>query len=186
MNRAKISVLLLGILTALAGCNSKPAFIPVEGKVMQGGMPLAGVIVEFQPETDALGARSTSGPTDEAGHFRLRGIHGEDGAVVGVHHVCLFDTRGVEYNIFGRLPKKRLNSKEYRDKVARIKDKLKIEEGWEPASPSLRIPTRYNRPNETPLRIEIRPGQTPIDLQDNVINLEIHFGDKSSYGGDHP
>ena len=186
MNRAKISVLVLGMLTALAGCNSKPAFVPVEGKVMQGGKPLAGVIVEFQPETDALGPRSTSGPTDEAGHFRLRGLHGEDGAVVGVHHVCLFDTRGVAYNIFGRLPKKRVNSKEYQDKVARIKDKLKIEEVWEPASPSLRIPTCYNRPNETPLRIEIRPGQTLIDLQDNVINLEIRFGDKSSYGGGHP
>ncbi|MGH7168896.1 MAG: hypothetical protein ACRELG_01275 [Gemmataceae bacterium] len=176
MNRAKISVLLLGILPALAGCSSKPVFVPVEGKVLQGGKPLAGVIVEFHPETDALGPRSTSGPTNEAGHYRLRGLHGEDGAVVGVHHVCLFDTRGLAYNIFGRLPKKRLNSKEYQDKVARIK--IKIEDVWEPASPSLRIPTSYNRPNETPLRIEIRPGQTEIDLEDNVIKLEIRFGDK--------
>jgi hypothetical protein len=176
MNRAKISVLLLGILTALAGCDSKPAFVPVEGKVMQGGKPLAGVIVEFHPESDALGPRSTSGPTNEAGHYRLRGLHGEDGAVVGVHHVCLFDTRGVANNIFGRLPNKRVNSKEYQDKAARIK--LKIEEVWEPASPSLRIPMCYNRPNETPLRIEIRPGKTVIDLQDNVINLEIRSGNK--------
>lgn len=145
---------------------------------MQGGKPLAGVIVELHPETDALGPRSTSGPTDEAGHYRLRGPHGEDGAVVGVHRVCLFDTRGLAYNLFGSRPKKRVNSKEYQDKAARIKDKLNIEGVWEPSSSSLRIPPCYNRPNETPLRIEIRPGETVIDLQDNVINLEIRLGNK--------
>lgn len=173
MDHFKISVLLLGVVAvAPAGCKGKPAFVPVEGTVSQGGKPLAGVIVEFHPEAGPEGLRSNSELTDAAGRYRLRCAHGEEGALVGTHRVCILDTRNVVFNVFGRLPKQVLNSKEGQKKVTELKKEGEIKIFLEPSRSPPRIPERYNRPNETPLRVEVRPGELIINLEVEVIKRD--------------
>jgi len=176
MAHLKIRVLLLGVLAvASAGCQAKPEFVPVEGTVRQGGKPLAGVLVEFHPEAGMVGPRSTSPPTDEAGRYRLRSARGEDGVVVGTHRVCIFDTRGAARNIFGRVPKPMMKDKEFQEKAAEAKKKPGFKGLLEPAGCCPRIPKCYNRLNETPLRVEVRPREPVIDLNVEGMKLEIKF-----------
>ncbi len=176
MTQRTIRLLLLGALAiALAGCQAKPEFVPVEGTVTQGGKPLAGVTVEFHPEAGTVGPRSISSPTDEAGHYLLRSVRGEDGAVVGTHRVCIFDNRGAPRTIFGRVQKPKGMSKGFQEKEAELKKKSEIKGLLEPAGSSSRIPKCYNRPNETPLRVEVRPGEPVINLKVERIKLEIKF-----------
>src|SRR5689334_10953060 len=93
MTRTKATNLLLGILIiAPLACQDKLPFAPVEGTVTKKGRPLAGVIVDFYPDPGTLGPRSTSAPTDEAGHYRLHSTRNDDeGAAVGTHRVCIHD-----------------------------------------------------------------------------------------------
>lgn len=166
MARAKITGLLLGVLAvASAGCQGKPPFVPVEGTVTKGGKPLAGVIVDFYPDPGDHGPRSASEPTDEAGHYRLRSTWGnDDGAVVGSHRVCIFDSRyEATRTLLDRLPKKARSAKEFREKLKRIQGEegpLEIE-----LSAGPRVPPAYGRPTETPLRVEVQPGAQIIDLE---------------------
>src|SRR5262249_41385592 len=114
MTRSKLTGLLLGVLAvALAGCQSKPQFAPVEGTITKEGKPLAGVLVNFYPHPRNRRPPSPSTPTDEAGHYRLRSSWGgDDGAVVGPHRVCILDIRNGRRGLFGRLPKNLANVKE--------------------------------------------------------------------------
>jgi hypothetical protein len=159
MTRTKSIGLLLGFLATIsAGCQSKsPQFAPVEGNVTKGGKPLAGVIVDFYPDPGSLGPRSTSEPTDEAGHYRLRSSWGDDdGAVVGPHRVCILDTRADEEpNSLRRRPNKSTNTKEIQEKVKQFKKS---------ASSRPRLPPLYSQLNQTPLRVEVQPGAQVIDL----------------------
>jgi hypothetical protein len=163
MTRAKITGLLLGVLAiASAGCQGKPPFAPVEGTVTQGGKPLAGVIVDFYPDPGTLGPRSTSTPTDEAGHYRLRSSWGgQDGAVMGPHRVCILDAHERGRNSFGRLPKKAANSKE-----APKEEMLRKQ-----AAP--RVPPSYSHPNETPLRVEVHSGPQVIDFDVKSTDVQV-------------
>ncbi len=158
MTRAKIIGSFLGFLTAASmGCQNKPQFVPVEGTVTQRGNPLSGVIVDFYPDSSTSGPRSTSEPTGEAGHYRLRSTrNGNDGAVVGLHRVCILDIRNGGRNLLDPLLKKAMNAKEVQEKV----EQFKIE-----VSASPRVPPSYGRPNETPLRVEVHPGPQIIDLE---------------------
>jgi hypothetical protein len=166
MARAKITGFLLGVLAvASAGCQGKPQFAPVEGTVTKGGKPLAGVTVDFYPDPGNRGPRSTSEPTDEAGHYRLHSTWGGDeGAVVGPHRVCIFDSRDeMRRNFLDRLPKKPTNTKEVQEKLKEVEvdvRHLKIE-----ASAGSRVPASYGRPTETPLQVEVQPGAQVIDLE---------------------
>jgi hypothetical protein len=74
---------------------------------------------------------------------------------VGPHRVCILDTRDLGRNLFGHLSKEATNAKEIQEKVGR----LKVER-----SASSQVSPCYGRPNETPLRVEVRPGQQVIDL----------------------
>src|SRR5581483_8268674 len=91
---------LLLLLSALAvtasGCGPKFTYVPVEGTVTKNGRPLANVEVVFLADPDAAteGPRAT-GRTDEAGHYRLRTDHGDDGAVAGTHRVLVLDLEAV-------------------------------------------------------------------------------------------
>jgi hypothetical protein len=80
---------------SLPGCGGADyQVVPVSGKVIYGGKPLAKIHVSFQPRGDAAG-RAKPGPgsfgvSDAEGRYTLRTVDPEeDGAVVGTHVVRL-------------------------------------------------------------------------------------------------
>jgi hypothetical protein len=162
----KLTVLLFGVLIVTsAGCRGQPEFTlaPVEGTVTKGGKPLAGVIVEFcgDPDFATLGPRSRSAVTDEAGHYQLQTAHGDDGAVVGRHRVCVLDTRAAGAALSRALGR----DKDRRHLPENIRAKLKDLSTNIPAPARSRIKPNYGRLNETPLRVEVQPGNQVINLK---------------------
>jgi hypothetical protein len=155
-------VLLCGLLTLAAtaggGCQRGPTWnlAPVEGTVLKDGRPLHGIEVVFLPDADTVGPQS-SGITDEVGHYRLRTDGGDDGAAVGSHRVCIHDTHRAPLSL-SRLPKKAANAKAFPKEGVFLK---------EAASASPRVPSSYGRPNETPLRVNVRSSPQVIDLDVN-------------------
>jgi hypothetical protein len=90
----------LGLLCALAaatGCGGR-RIVPVSGIVKVNGEPYANAIVTFQPmgdgKADDVGARGSSGVTDENGKFTLIYDGDKPGAVVGKHRVRIFSKVG--------------------------------------------------------------------------------------------
>lgn len=86
------SLLLAGLLS---GCGrgvdpTIPELVPVTGVVMQGGKPVAGVVVTFEPEAGSLSA----GATNDQGMFELRYSRDKMGAVPGNHRVRLSKLNG--------------------------------------------------------------------------------------------
>jgi hypothetical protein len=154
--RVPLSCTLLTLITAAGGCQRGPTWnlAPVEGTVLKDGRPLRDIEVVFLPDAGTQGPRS-SGLTDESGHYRLRTDHGEDGAIVGSYRVCLHDTNRAPFSL-SRLPKGAANAEHMQKKLAHLR---------KTASTSPRMPSCYGKPNETPLRAEIRPGQQVIDLE---------------------
>jgi hypothetical protein len=154
----KITLMLLGVLAIPSvGCQGKPPFAAVEGTVTKEGKPLAGVIVDFYPDPGDRGPRSTSEPTDESGHYRLRSTGGGgDGAVPGPHRVCITEVRIRGNKLFERMVKRAAN-KEIQEKAVK---QLQVE-----GSSSPRVPRSYSSPYETPLRVEVRPGSQAADLE---------------------
>jgi hypothetical protein len=151
MTRSRFFVILLASLAiASAGCGPKPA--PVEGTVTKDGKPLAGVIVEFHADPDfgIRGPRSTSEPTNEAGHFRMRTDAGHDGVAVGHWRVCLLDTKAIGAAFGGFQIRKG--------------DENPLPKGLKAAAPS-RLPPKYGSLKDTPLRIEVQSGSQVIDLE---------------------
>ena len=143
---------LLGVLLSLAavagGCQRGPTWnlAPVEGTVTKDGRPQVGIEVVFLPDVDTQGLRSSS-ITDEAGRYRLRTDGGGDGAAVCTHRVCLYDTHHAAHKLIDRGPKE--EKKEFNKEMASV---------------PLRVPASYSRPNETPLRAEIRSGRQTVDF----------------------
>jgi len=86
----------------LAGCSSiPPDVVPVGGRVTQGGKPLAGATVTFQPvrtgSEDAVGVSGSAGRTDVEGRFSLRLIEPDvPGATIGRHVVTITSATVVE------------------------------------------------------------------------------------------
>jgi len=149
MIRSLYGGLLLAILATALGCQRQPSFhfAPVEGTVTKSGKPLAGVIVVFWGDADAgTTGPCSSGPTDAAGHYRLHTEQGDDGAVVGRHRVCIVDSAILLGRMRGRNSDRNRPPKELA------------------ASASAKVPPRYGRINETPLWVEVRPGEQVIDL----------------------
>jgi hypothetical protein len=80
-----------GVLLAfsLAGCG-KSGNAPVSGVVTLNGKPHRNALVSFLPIANAdhpNPGRASSGFTDENGHFTLKAVDGDAGAVVGKHRV---------------------------------------------------------------------------------------------------
>lgn len=81
----------LVLILTVGGCGGTAfPLAPVSGTVTLDGAPVAEGRVIFQPISQ--GESLTAGPgsygnTDEQGHFRLKTLHGEQGAVVGPHMV---------------------------------------------------------------------------------------------------
>src|SRR5262249_40069575 len=111
--------------------------------------------VVFMADLDAgTQGPPTSAITDESGHYRLRTHNGDQGAVVGKHRVVLLDLeaiRGQMGSITHGLPLPE-NAKPQEDQR-------------KPAADALRLPSSYSRFNETPLRIEVRPGLQVLDFE---------------------
>jgi hypothetical protein len=141
--RSRILLFALIVVTTPA-CNSSPPFAEVSGVVTLDGKPMPDAIVQFLPDPD----RKTDGPpssgkTDGEGRFRLTSEdkHGKDGAVVGFHRVVIWDARTAAP------PRNRWT------------------EGKRPNTPPSRIPPRYTRAQETPLRQEVKSGPQTITLE---------------------
>jgi hypothetical protein len=74
------------LLLATAGCSGvsdQPELGRVTGTVTLDGQPLAGVIVNFQPES----GRAATAETDSKGYYDLVYIYGSNGAKVGKNAV---------------------------------------------------------------------------------------------------
>ena len=65
------------------GCDDRPVRVPVSGKVLIDGEPLAYGAVIFVPE----GGRQSSGILDANGSFKLTCFEKDDGALIGMHRV---------------------------------------------------------------------------------------------------
>jgi hypothetical protein len=150
ISRVLLLCALLALTATTEGCQRGQTWdlAPVEGTVTKDGRPLAGVEVVFWADLDA----GTQGPrssdiTDEAGHYRLLTDNGGNGVVLGKHHVCLVDV-----------------STDNDKKVSRVqRDGAQVE----PKTPEAkrRVPRRYERFKETPLRVEVHPGPQTLDFQ---------------------
>jgi hypothetical protein len=84
---AVTSAIILGVALLLScGCgDGRPSRVPVSGRVMIDGKPLAKAGVRFYP----TGGRSSSGRTDAEGRFVLTCFEPNDGALVGSHKVIV-------------------------------------------------------------------------------------------------
>jgi hypothetical protein len=84
MTRRIIIGLGLGASLIIGGCGpSRPARVPVAGKVLIDGQPLRYGVVRFTPAE----GRPSSGQLDENGHFVLSCFEVNDGALVGKHQI---------------------------------------------------------------------------------------------------
>lgn len=102
--------------------------VPVTGKVLRGGKPLADASVRFQ---SADGKISSSGKTDAQGAFVLSTYGSQDGAPVGKYRVTVA-VSGVQELEPGVLSPDIDTSKQ--------------------------LPAKYGNPEQTPLSAEVKPG----------------------------
>lgn len=88
--RLLLPFLICGISFGCGGDSppATPPTVPVRGKVLVGGKPLAGVRVTFHPQADFGGPKfKPSGLTDREGEFSLSSARANDGAPVGDYSV---------------------------------------------------------------------------------------------------
>ena len=153
---------LLVLVVASGGCQRRPTWslAPVEGTVTKNGRPLPAVEVIFLADPDAgtEGPR-TAGKTDQAGHYRLTTDVGDDGVVVGKHRVLIrdLDTKQLHRVPDGR-QRKATTKHPTPEAAKRFEEQLKASED------ALRVPLRYGRFQDTPLRVEVQSGPQVIDF----------------------
>jgi hypothetical protein len=142
---ARFSCAFILLCLTVAGCGgSKTKFTePVEGTLTWGKTPIAGVRIQFVPQS-GKGDQPTisSATTDENGFFSLkRDDNGKPGAVVGKHKVVVMAGRP------GTGPRSRDDD---------AKD--------EPSGTNL--PPKFSSATNTPLEVEVKMGETtyPLDL----------------------
>jgi len=143
--RRSCILLFAPIVVAASACNSGARFAEVSGVVLLDGKPMPDAIVQFIPELDKnTNGPTSSGNTDEEGHFRLKSDdkYGKDGAVVGFHRVVVQDKRSIA------LPRHMWTDRNKR-----------------PATPPPRISNRYGEALNTPLRQEVKAGSQTITLE---------------------
>ncbi len=137
--------LLTLLCLTVSGCGGPKAKFaePVEGTLTWGKNPIAGVRVQFIPQSDK-GDQPTisSATTDENGFFSLRrDDNGKPGAVIGKHKVVVMAGRA------GTGPRSR--------------DEEAKDEGS-----GMNLPPSLSSATKTPLEVEVKTGQTtyPLDL----------------------
>lgn len=77
-------------LCGCSGASDVPELAYVEGTITVDGEPTAGLLVLFGPDE----GRTSTGYTDEEGHYTLTYLPGQEGAKVGKHKVVI--TTGYE------------------------------------------------------------------------------------------
>jgi hypothetical protein len=96
--RLRFKLVCLGaiVCAAIVGCGRKGNIVPVSGRVVVDGQPLANVAVNFGPLTGGLdGAYAAYGKTDREGRFTLKLVDdGRKGANVGKNRVTLNEGGG--------------------------------------------------------------------------------------------
>jgi len=147
---AALQAWLILALTMLLGCGQDAPRATVEGTLRVNGEPLDNCLITFLPEPgqEVTGPHST-GLTDERGYYRLRLDDQREGASVGRHRVTVQDllvSTGVRRRDHGAV------------------DREMDETMPPPPMRRSRVSARYNSPEETPLREEVKPGRQVIDL----------------------
>ena len=126
---------------ALFGCDpSGAAVVPVRGTVTRNGRPVPDLCLNFLPAQ----GRPSWGVTDEAGRFVLHHDPSRDGAVPGLHIVFVTYKPG--------------------DRRAGIDSQLSARNMPPDLIPIL---AKYGRPDQTPLRVEIK-----TDIREIALHLD--------------
>ncbi len=82
----RLSLLILLLAGCSAGSSGRPAVVPVSGRVVFNGQPLAGAHVTF---TNVAANRSAYAKTDADGNFTLTTFAPNDGAVPGKQQISV-------------------------------------------------------------------------------------------------
>lgn len=141
MNRMALFVALIVAGSGCTGSSGRPEIekqetVPVSGKVLRNGKPLADASVRFQ---SADGKVSCSGTTDSSGTFVLSTYADKDGAPVGKYRVTVA-VSGVKEIEPGVLSPDIDTSKQ--------------------------LPSKYGNPEQTPFTAEVKPGtNAPFTFQ---------------------
>ena len=91
-NASRLTVL-IAAAAIQGGCESKPyGLAPVAGAVTLDGKPVPGSVVTFQPQGGEGVSKDSpmpgsTGRCDDSGHYELKTIRGEVGAVAGPHTI---------------------------------------------------------------------------------------------------
>jgi len=131
----------------LAGCSPGSGIhtVPVSGKVTYKGQPVEGATISFMPEGDTRPATAISGP---GGAYRLMTLDAP-GAMPGQYTVVVRKTD---------IPTEST-------KAVSMEDALKLN-SRPPPQPKELLPAKYGDAARSPLKIEVKTGQSnPTDLQ---------------------
>lgn len=146
--------LLLGTW-GLAGCSSGtplPDFVeklvPVSGKLMLDGEPLAGATVVFNPDPSAAGGETAYGVTDTDGNIEVKtqipGNTPREGIVEGRYVVTAFK---LEMPDGSPVPKDMTDADAEADGARHV------------------VPPIYLDASSSPLKVDIKPGGEPLVLE---------------------
>jgi hypothetical protein len=87
--RAAGALLLVAVAVVSAGCDGRPARVPVSGTVLIDGKPLTRGNIKFVPAD----GRPSAGAIGQDGKFTLTCYDGADGAIPGTHRVQIASNR---------------------------------------------------------------------------------------------
>src|SRR3954466_6816249 len=92
----KRATLLVAAVLMSTGCTQRIKSVPVSGRVMLNGAPLADVAINFSPVTGGDQAYAAYGKTDKDGRYTLKLVeNGQPGATSGKNRVTLNESSGV-------------------------------------------------------------------------------------------
>ena len=138
-------------LTMALGCGRSSPPATVKGTLRLKGKPLDNCLVTFLPESgQEVEVGHSTGLTDQQGLYRLHCDNQKEGAAIGWHHVTVQDmsvSTGIRRRDHGTV------------------DAEMPEDLPPPPVRRSRVPERYTSSSQTPLRVEVKPGQQVIDLE---------------------
>jgi hypothetical protein len=145
--KAVVVILPVALLLAdIPGCGTrKPGVLPVTGVVTLNGKPVANAAVMLMPSESRVSELPASGITDQQGGFKLTTTNVGPGAIPGNYGVTVIkkETSGSRPDTFGLSSGIAAGG---------------IQEKWI-------IPKKYSTPNESGLKVEVKPGLEPLRLE---------------------
>jgi hypothetical protein len=135
----------LAMFCLLAGCGpSRPATVPVSGRVTWQGKPVVTGRITFYPVT----GRPATSPIAPDGTYRLTTFRPDDGAILGKHCVTISASQTAHVKV----PKSM--AEEARTGMF----------GQEAPKIEWLVPEKYSQPGTSPLTAEVTADQKPIDF----------------------